>query len=80
MATEKSKPYFKKAIDECRAKYEKKRNKYGDSWKTIDIDTLWGNLDLELRELEEASKSNKAVRDELVDVANLCLMLLERTE
>lgn len=66
---------FSNAITECYEKYKTRRRIYGDSWQTCNISYLQERFKKEIEEFKE-SKS----KDELVDIANFCLMLIERSE
>jgi len=66
---------FSNAITECYEKYKMRLRIYGDSWKICNISYLQERLRQEFEEYK-AFKS----KDELVDIANFCLMLIERSE
>ena len=66
---------FRNAFTKCFLKYQKRERLYGESWRTCNITFLEERL---LREIEEYKESKS--RDELVDIANLCFMIIERRE
>ena len=51
--------------------------KKGDSWKKCDVKQLDNKLCEEFREWDE---TNKCSNEELVDIANMCMMLWNRLE
>jgi hypothetical protein len=53
------------------------QEKKGDSWHDCDLQFLIDKLDEEVNEFKEANRP-MAKAEELVDVANICMMLYER--
>jgi hypothetical protein len=60
----------------CETKLKKHDGDWGDVWKTCDADLLHGKL---FEELGEWIKTGQVDRKELVDVANMCMMLWYRS-
>lgn len=71
-------------------KLDKKQKEYGDSWKTCDIEFLRDRLMGEFKEWHDGQYNATAIvgrsvggiisdeRKELVDIANICMMLWNR--
>ena len=49
----------------------------GDSWKGTKIEVLIGNLHDEIQEFNDAKRVGEKA-EELVDIANMCMMLFNR--
>ena len=59
----------------------KKSEKYGTSWKTCDIQFLRKRLHGEIEEWEKiCSKDDFKEIKELIDIANVCAMIIERLQ
>jgi len=65
---------FTEAMNNVLDKHQKEK---GDSWVDCDIDFLLFKLDEEIKEFKEANRPI-AKAEELVDVANVCMMLYNR--
>jgi hypothetical protein len=54
----------------------------GNSWKTMDIDSLKHHLRSEYAEWRDSEEMNEEESDrrELIDIANICMMLWHRTK
>jgi len=80
---------FAKAME---SKLKEKDPQYGDSWKTIDVDELLDRLEGESQDLkgwfrrlnipvvQSFDESKEEIMQELLDVANICMMLFIRLE
>lgn len=68
---------FKEFIAEMKLKLDMNQAKKGDSWVTCDIEFLQGKLREEMKEYYDAEGSMIGAR-ELVDIANVCMMLFHR--
>ena len=68
---------FKEFIAEMKLKLDMNQTKKGDSWVTCDIEFLQGKLREEIHEYYDAEGSMIGAR-ELVDIANVCMMLFIR--
>lgn len=72
---------FAEAMEKVMSRNDKEK---GDSWKTCDMDFLVNKLKEEIREWEEDNDYNEryglspADMEELVDIANVCMMLFQR--
>lgn len=65
--------------DKMLAKIELRHNRYAPlGWKTLDPKRLLWLLEEELRELK-SSPEIEDFRDELIDIANYCMFLYEKT-
>lgn len=73
-------------VIEMENKLKQKDVEYGDSWKTMPLDKLMFRLKQEYREWEETGMINDRgtpamvdySKEELVDIANVCMMLYHR--
>ena len=63
---------FTDEMERVMSKHDKKK---GDSWKSCDVRHLDNKLCEEFREWDE---TNKCSNEELVDIANMCMMLWNR--
>ena len=68
---------FKEFIVEMKLKLDQNQEKKGDSWVTCDIEFLQGKLREEIHEYYNVEGSMIGAR-ELVDIANMCMMLFIR--
>jgi len=60
-------------------KYEKKKDKYDESWKTMSIEQLRSRMREEYSEwMDVCSLDAKAEYGEVLDILNMCLMLGNR--
>lgn len=58
-------------------KYQRRKERYGDSWKQMSVKELYLRLSSEFIELKNA-KSNEELNDELLDVINVALMMAQQ--
>ena len=68
---------FEKILKDCEEKFNSKKEKYGDSWKTMSLERLWAKLEEELEELEHTGTSKESY-NEIIDVINCALMFAFR--
>lgn len=68
---------FDKVLLQADNKYQSKKDKYGESWKTMDIAQLSERLSQEIQEMYVAIPVGEKYQ-ELLDVINLSLMFAER--
>jgi predicted house-cleaning noncanonical NTP pyrophosphatase (MazG superfamily) len=68
---------FEQFIKEMKLKLDQNQDKKGDSWVTCDMNFLENKLLEELHEYYDA-ESHMSKRRELIDVANVCMMLATR--
>ena len=68
---------FNDVLKLCEIKFEKRREKHGDSWKHCNIMALREKLEEEFNEYLEAFIVDEEI-EELIDVINACLMLVKR--
>lgn len=73
------KMFAQKFQEDCEEKYERKKAKYGESWKTMPIKELKERLKEEYEEYDfNKDKHWKIVYDELIDIRNLASMIADR--
>jgi len=70
---------FAEQMEKVISEHDKEK---GDSWKTMDINNLMEKLIEEAEEVEEEIRwdYSKRLKDELVDLANFCMMVWKRIE
>ena len=71
---------LQKFAEAMEIKLKKKDMVYGDSWKGMSKHDLQDRLIGEMVEGLDAIKHDEGVDDELVDIANMCMMLWNRNK
>lgn len=64
-------------VQEMNNKLDENQEEKGDSWNDCDLQFLFDKLDEEIKEFKDEPKP-LAKAHELVDVANICMMLYHR--
>lgn len=68
---------FKEILELCEKKFDKRKERHGDSWKTCKPEILIAKLREEVNEYFESFTVEEEI-DELTDIINVCLMLAHR--